>query len=134
LLKQESLDEMFKPQLSPSSQAYLMKLCKAPELNDSMASSIPIGTKVDYGLAGMLCLEDIDGRRRSGTMCWSGLPNLYWFSDRKSGICGMYASQLIPTADPKSISLFAKFEVEMYDRAKSLERSKKERLWTKMSD
>jgi hypothetical protein len=119
---------MFKPQLSKSSQAYLMRLCKSPELSDGMAPSMPMGTKVDYGLGGMLCLEDIEGRRRSGTMFWSGLPNMYWFSDRKSGMCGMYASQLVPTGDPKSIELFAQFEATMYERAQALERSKKERL------
>jgi hypothetical protein len=128
LLKQESLDEMFKPQLSHSSQAYLMELLKIPELNDSMGLSMPMGTKLNHGLAGMLCLNDIEGRRRSGTMFWSGLPNLFWFSDRKAGMCGMYASQLIPTGDPKSISLFAHFEVAMYDRAKALARVTKERL------
>jgi hypothetical protein len=119
---------MFKPQLSSSSRAYLMKLLKIPELTDSMGLSMPMGINLDHGLAGMLCLEDIKGRRRNGTMFWSGLPNLFWFSDRKGGMCGMYASQVIPAGDPKSTLLFAQFETAMYDRAKALERSKKERL------
>ena len=105
-----------------------MNVLKIPELNDSMGLSMPMGTKLDHGLAGMLCLEDINGRRRSGTMFWSGLPNLFWFSDRKSGMCGMYASQVVPAGDPKSTALFAQFEEAMYERAKALEKSKKGRL------
>lgn len=64
----------------------------------------------------MVCFEDIGGRRRAGTMFWQGLPNLFWWSDRTSGICGMYASQLTPSTDPMIVALFEMFEFSMYVR------------------
>jgi hypothetical protein len=55
-------------------------------------------------------------RRRKGSMFWSGLPNLYWWMDRESGVSGIYASQLLPQGDLQSLEWFAKWEEEVYKR------------------
>lgn len=34
----------------------------------------------DWGLGGLLSMEDVEGGRKKGSMAWSGLPNLYWVS------------------------------------------------------
>ncbi|KAF4633381.1 hypothetical protein G7Y89_g4740 [Cudoniella acicularis] len=109
LLGSEVAAELFKPQLSPSSRSHMLGLTRYKEINDGFGA-FPKGTKLDYALGGMVVMEDIEGRRRKGTMFWSGLPNCFWWADRAEGVCGMYASQLVPTMDPKTLTLFAEFE------------------------
>jgi hypothetical protein len=48
-------------------------------------------------------------------MVWGGYPNLIWWIDRKTGICGIYAGQVVPTGDAKVSSLQRKFEAGMYE-------------------
>jgi hypothetical protein len=117
LLGSSMIEELFEPQLNGSDKEFVAELRKIKELNDILALSAPETTKTDHALGGMVVVEDVEGRRRNGTMFWSGLPNVYWWADRKGGLCGIYASQLTPTADPHSLGLFAKFEAEMYEKS-----------------
>lgn len=94
LLGSSMIEELFKPQLSESAQDYVAELRKIKELNDILALSAPETTKIDHALGGMICVGDVEGRRRNGTMFWSGLPNVFWWADRKGGLCGIYASQV----------------------------------------
>lgn len=114
LLSKEMNDELFRPQLSDGSKKQLMALCTFKEVNDVQGATLPLGTQLDYALGGAVCLEDMEGRRRKGTMYWAGLPNLYWFADRKSGISGIYGSQVLAPGDPKSSEMFKQFELAMY--------------------
>ncbi|KAG4035560.1 hypothetical protein MFRU_001g03290 [Monilinia fructicola] len=115
LLKSETIDEMFRPQLSEASRKGLMETLSTPEINDGMGA-FPMGLKADWGLGGIMNLEDIGGRSK-GSIAWGGYPNLHWWIDRKSGICGMWGSQLEPFGDPKINRLFRTFEEEIYRRA-----------------
>ncbi|KAG9234470.1 beta-lactamase/transpeptidase-like protein [Amylocarpus encephaloides] len=129
LLTPQSTTLLFTPQLSGTSLSSLTTLLRIRELNDSMALSMPMGTKLNYSLGGMITLEDIPGRRRKGSMFWSGLPNVFWWADREGGMCGVYTSQMMPTGDPRSLAMLAGFEKEMYRRAKEAGKAKgKERL------
>ena len=136
LLKPESIEEFFKPQLSKSSQQAFMELLENPELN-SQLGGMPLGTSKDWSLGGLLVMEDLPKWRNKYTMGWGGLPNLTWvsfqvpsyeprltwrtqFIDRKAGLCGMYASQLIPPGDPKSHEMAAIFERAMYEKSEGI--------------
>lgn len=117
LLGKGMVEELFRQQLGHKSQEALMDKLKVKELNDVIAPGIPMGTQAGYGLGGMLVLEDVEGRRRKGSMNWSGMPNVFWWVDRAGGISGIYASQLIPMGDAKSVGLFMEFEKAMYEKA-----------------
>lgn len=54
-------------------------------------------------------------RRGKGTMFWAGLPNLYWWMDREAGVSGIYASQLLPQGDPRSLEAMGRFEEFCYE-------------------
>lgn len=114
LLKTETVKEMFKPQLTDAAQATLMEILKLPEMNQALGG-LPLGTKVDWGLGGMMTMEDA-GSRRKGTMLWGGYPNLMWFIDRVGGMSGIYGSQLSPPGDQKTIELFLKWVEELYKK------------------
>ncbi|CAG8982117.1 hypothetical protein HYALB_00003209, partial [Hymenoscyphus albidus] len=120
LLKQESIDELFRPQMSDSSRKHLQELTKMKGSNDMASISMPMGSQISFGLGGgMICLEDVGGlrvSRRAGTMFWKGVPNHYWWADRTSGLCGVYASSLVPTTDLVSIALNETFELAMYNK------------------
>ncbi len=77
LLKKETVDDMFKPHLSVESQQAMMKVLSVPEVNQ-MLGAMPESTNRDWGLGGMLILNDLEGWRRKGTMAWGGMPNLTW--------------------------------------------------------
>lgn len=57
--------------------------------------------------------DGADGKK-AGTMVWGGYPNLIWWVDRKAGLCGIYAGQVIPPGDAKVCDLQRKFEAGMY--------------------
>lgn len=76
-------------------------------------------------------MDDSPDGKQAGTMIWGGLPNLIWVShvtplsfvvqangpqwvDRKTGLCGLYAGQVLPTGDAKCAALNRKFEEAMY--------------------
>jgi hypothetical protein len=48
-------------------------------------------------------------------MTWGGIPNLTWWIDPSVGICGLYASQILPLGDPKSVEMSALFEKTIYE-------------------
>ena len=75
------------------------------------------GTKVTWGLGGLLFLEDYFTGRKRGTLTWSGMANLQWTIDREAGICALYAGNMLPFGDFASGDMQIKFEKEMYARA-----------------
>ncbi|KAK2623772.1 hypothetical protein QTJ16_006953 [Diplocarpon rosae] len=114
LLKKATVDEMFKPQLSDAAREMLCELIKTPEVNQTFGGHPP-GTRVDYGLGGLIILDDVVGRRK-GTMTWGGYPNLIWFIDRAGGMSGIYGSQIVPPGDPKTLELFEAWSEEIYQK------------------
>jgi len=118
LLKSSTLDLMFRPQLSDASHSALVAFFEAPWFKDTFASN-PVGTKLDYGLVGMLTLNNKETGRRKGTLTWSGLPNLLWTIDREAGLATFYASNVLPFGDQRSHKYHQAFEKEMYTRLRN---------------
>ncbi|KAL8786657.1 MAG: hypothetical protein Q9195_008111, partial [Heterodermia aff. obscurata] len=103
------------PQLDERCQRALMRVMRDPEVNDMMGG-LPLGVEKNWGLAGLLLMEDVEGGRRKGAMSWGGLPNLVWWIDREAGLCGLYGTQILPVGDLRSVQMCQLFEREMYDR------------------
>ena len=80
LLKRETVEEIFRPHLSQESQRVLMKVLSVPEVN-LMMGGLPEGTEQNWGLGGLLIMNDVEGWRRKGTLTWGGMPNLTWVCD-----------------------------------------------------
>jgi CubicO group peptidase (beta-lactamase class C family) len=115
LLRPTTVDEMFKPQLSVESKAAFMKAKSTPIANRAFGW-LPLNVKASWGLGGIMIEEDLPTGRKSGSMNWSGLPNVIWWIDRETGLCGQYATQLVPYGDPKSQAMHQIFETAMYAR------------------
>lgn len=110
--------ELFRPQLGEAAQKALEKALETKEGRDIMSPGIPAATKIGYGLGGLVLLEDLDVRRKKGSLSWSGLPSMFWWVDRVGGLCGIYGSQVVPMGDAKSVEMFVEYEKEMYKRVK----------------
>lgn len=115
ILRHATVEEMFRPQLSPKAQDHLNLVLSIPEISHGLGP-IPLGTPFDYGLGGLLVMEDLPSGRKKGSMSWLGLPNITWWIDPASQVCGVYASQLIPHADPRSQEMAGVFEDGVYDK------------------
>ncbi|KAF2999277.1 hypothetical protein E8E13_003874 [Curvularia kusanoi] len=115
-LKKETLKEFFTPQLGEAPSAAFNGMIQS----DDMVNNAMGGTQKDsvknWGLGGLLLLQDQADGKAAGTMIWGGLPNLIWWVDPKTGLCGLYATQVVPTGDAKCAALNRKFEVAMYEK------------------
>lgn len=118
LLEPETVDEMFKPQLSDASKKALAKKLLIPEVAQCLGA-FPAGSNLDWGIGGIMNLDDF-GSRSKGSISWGGYPNLNWWIDRTSGVCGILGSQFYPPGDPKANHLFLLFQEEMYKRSRGL--------------
>lgn len=78
LLKPESVKQMFEPQLPDAK--YIHEVLADPEVNRGMTLGSEMGKQWNWGLGGILAMEDTPGRRSKGTLTWSGMPNLAWVS------------------------------------------------------
>jgi len=117
LLKSETIDEMFVPQLSEGGVKALDEYIELPFYQGGAFASVKVGTKVSWGLGGLLFLEDYEETgRRKGTLTWSGMPNLMWTINREAGLCALYAGNLLPFGDFASGDMQMRFEREMYAR------------------
>lgn len=86
LLQAETSAMMFEPQLTRESQQSLQETFSSRENSAGFAGDFPEHGRYDWGLGGMLTMEDLDvGEkdgirrwRRKGCLAWGGLPNLFW--------------------------------------------------------
>lgn len=85
----------------------------APDLSND-AEFFP-GLEKTWGLSFMINEEAAPTGRPAGSLAWAGLANSYYWIDPKNGIGGVYATQILPFADEKSLPLFLDFEKRVYD-------------------
>jgi CubicO group peptidase (beta-lactamase class C family) len=79
LLRRSTVESMFRPQLGESGREALQRVAQIPRLN-RMMGDMPVAAAKDWGLGGLLLMDDLPGWRGSGTMTWGGFPSLTWVS------------------------------------------------------
>ncbi|KAE8341630.1 hypothetical protein BDV24DRAFT_151031 [Aspergillus arachidicola] len=114
LLTQESVNVLLQPQLTDASREAMPR-----PLGSQMRRVLGIkdagdAQQADHSLAGTVTLRDIAGRRRAGTVNWSGLPNLHWWIDRQTGIAATLFTQVMPLGDAAVTSLLIDLEESLY--------------------
>jgi len=67
-----------------------------------------------WGLTFMITSENMEGRRRAGSLSWAGLRNSYFWVDPRSGIGGAIFFQLLPFADQNILDVYDAFERGLY--------------------
>jgi len=84
----------------------------APSLSND-AEFFP-GMDKSWGLSFMINNETAPTGRSAGSLAWAGLANTYYWIDQQKGMGGVYATQILPFADEKSLPLFYAFESAVY--------------------
>ena len=73
------------------------------------------GMPKSWALSFMINEEDAPTGRPAGSLAWAGLANLYYWIDRRNGVGGFWATQILPFADPTSVGGYLEFEKAVYD-------------------
>ena len=112
VLKPETVDQMSSNAMG-NCKVCLLKTTAPPLSND--AEFFP-GMDKQWGLSFMINNEQAPTGRSAGALAWAGLANTYYWIDQQKGIGGVYATQILPFADAKSLPLFYAFESAAYGR------------------
>jgi CubicO group peptidase (beta-lactamase class C family) len=72
------------------------------------------GMPKSWGLSFMINEEPAPTGRPAGSLAWAGLANTYFWIDQKSGVAGVYLTQVLPFADRDALPLFYAFEKTVY--------------------
>ncbi|MDD8021993.1 MAG: serine hydrolase [Paracoccaceae bacterium] len=72
------------------------------------------GQKKDWAYTFMVNSEEAPTGRPAGALGWAGLANSYFWIDRKTGIGGYWATQILPFADAVSFGGYMDFETAVY--------------------
>jgi CubicO group peptidase (beta-lactamase class C family) len=110
VLKPETVAMMSQNQMG-ANRVCLLKTAMPPLSND--AEFFP-GMSKTWGLSFMINDEPAPTGRPAGSLAWAGLANSYYWIDPQNGIGGVYATQILPFADKKSVPLFFEFEKTVY--------------------
>ena len=110
VLKPETVEMMSVNQMGDC-RVSLLKSAVPASSND--AEFFP-GLEKSWGLSFMILEQDAPTGRPAGSLSWAGLANSFYWIDPKNGIGGVYATQIIPFADSKSLPLAESFETIVY--------------------
>jgi methyl acetate hydrolase len=72
------------------------------------------GLKKSWCYTFMLNDEDAPTGRPAGSLGWAGLANTFFWIDRKNGLGGYWATQILPFGDPTSFVGYMNFETAAY--------------------
>ncbi len=67
-----------------------------------------------WGLSFLINPTPLPTGRSANSLAWAGLANSFFWIDPARRVAGVYATQLLPFADPRALDLFARFETETY--------------------
>ena len=96
-----------------------MKIKALPGVIPSLSNDAEFfpGMPKSWGYTFMINDEQAPTGRPAGGLGWAGLTNLFYWIDRKNGVGGMWATQILPFADPISFPAYMDFETAVYDQA-----------------
>jgi methyl acetate hydrolase len=75
------------------------------------------GLKKSWSYTFMVNDEDAPTGRAAGSIGWAGLANTFYWIDRKNGLGGYWATQILPFGDPVSFGGYLEFETAAYGTA-----------------
>ena len=111
LLKQEFVDLLFTPQFAPGSAAfsYIRKDTENYAAPAGVPSSMTFAP-VNHSLAALVIEEKLElSGLPAGTVTWNGMPNFIWAMNREKGLVTIFATQLLPVDDEKTVDLAMEF-------------------------
>ncbi|KAL8386829.1 hypothetical protein RB595_010357 [Gaeumannomyces hyphopodioides] len=111
LVTHNTLDEMFVPQLDQRQRVGLQEYVDRWQ---SLAVEFPPDMPLDHSLAGCVNMRDAEGKRKSGSLQWSGMCNSHWWMDRETGVAAVLIVQTQPHGDRVVTKLYDELERAVY--------------------
>jgi len=104
ILKPESVNEIFKPQLSKEIGLINRALwwSRHPEL------------EVNFGLAASINVGTLEGMRGAGSGTWGGATCKYWWVDQETGVAATIFEHKLPPNDEVTWAFYDEFERALY--------------------
>jgi methyl acetate hydrolase len=93
-----------------------MKIKGLPGVIPSLSNDAEFfpGMPKSWAISFMINDQDAPTGRPAGSLAWAGLANLYYWIDRRNGIGGFWATQILPFVDPTSTRAYLDFETAVY--------------------
>ncbi|MGD9897370.1 MAG: serine hydrolase domain-containing protein [Candidatus Methylacidiphilaceae bacterium] len=85
----------------------------AASRHPELAEFLP-GPSKAWGLGFLLHEEELSTGRSAGSLSWAGLANTFFWIDRKKGVGGFWATQVLPFGDPAASTGYLDFERAFY--------------------
>lgn len=111
VLKKETVDWAVQGALVPPQKVTMLPGTIPTISND--AEFFP-GLEKDWSYTFMVNSEEAPTGRPAGSLGWAGLANCFYWIDRKNGIGGYWATQILPFGDPGSFVGYLDFESAVY--------------------
>ena len=114
LLRPESVDELFKPQLTSAQAQAFKEYLLGPSGAFFIGEFLAEKYAHDWAFGGVVFVEGYkDGRRGAGTLSWGGIANTFWMIDREAGLALTFGTQVIPPGDVKVKEVISVVEREV---------------------
>ncbi|MCJ1313764.1 hypothetical protein MMC25_007444, partial [Agyrium rufum] len=118
ILNRTSQDLLFAPQFAPSSLA--LSAIRSDTENYAAPAGIPSDMKVapvNHTLAALLVEERLPlSHMPAGTVTWNGMPNFIWAMHREKRLAMVFATQLLPVDDKKTVDVAMAFFRGVWDK------------------
>jgi len=88
---------------------------RLPSVSPTLTNPVDFIDGMKWGLTFLINPKPLATGRSAGSMAWAGLMNSYYWIDPKKQIAGVYATQILPFCDVKSLKLFQDFETAVYE-------------------
>ena len=111
VLKPETVSAAVRGGLEPHQRVTAFRTVVPALSNDS--EFFP-GLRKSWSYTFMVNEEDAPTGRPAGALGWGGLANSFFWIDRKNGLGGYWATQILPFGDPVSFPSYLEFETAAY--------------------
>jgi CubicO group peptidase (beta-lactamase class C family) len=88
---------------------------RLPSNAPSLTNPVDFIDGMKWGLTFLINPKPLATGRSAGSLAWAGLMNSYYWIDPTKQIAGVYATQILPFCDVKSLKLFGEFETAVYE-------------------
>jgi CubicO group peptidase (beta-lactamase class C family) len=116
ILKTEYIDLLFEPQFAPGSSAF--SYIRSDTENYAAPAGIPTSMNeppVNHSLAALVVEGELPlSHMPAGTVTWNGMPNVIWAMHREKGLGLVFATQLLPVDNEKTVELAMTFMREAW--------------------
>jgi methyl acetate hydrolase len=113
LLKAATVEEMTRNNMGDIKVVMLKTTNPARSLDAEFFPGLP----KSWGLTFMINDEQAPTGRPAGSLAWAGIQNTFFWIDPKTGIGGVYMTQILPFVDEKALASFYEFETAVYQSA-----------------